>query len=61
MKSVLSFVRRFPKSILFTLGLIVVGLLWVFTDSLVLKVFIPIIWYGAIIMLHKAKGFQDEE
>jgi len=60
MKSILAFIKKYPKSILFTLGLVVVGLIWVFTESLVLKVFIPVIWYGSIVLLHKAGGFQDE-
>jgi hypothetical protein len=59
MKNFLAFVKKYPKSTLFTLGLVVVGLLWVFTESLVLKVFIPVIWYGSIIMLYKAKGFNE--
>jgi hypothetical protein len=54
------FIKRFPKSILFTLGLVVVGLIWVFTESLVLKIFVPVIWYGSIVLLFKAGGFNEE-
>lgn len=60
MKKVFSFIKRYPKSTLFTLGLVVVGVIWVFTESLVLKIFIPVAWFGAIVLLSKAGGFNEE-